>query len=189
MTVDTLPVFDLMYWVAFLASAVLLYLTMKVRLGAGDDWINRIRRILLPVGDTIARQHNLYATSQVDEDDYACTIMKSTDWVEERIENMGASRNFASSLKHTESGKYEVSSWAFRKSSRLPNILAVRQTHVILFEDEDGNTRVYAHEEFNSLLPIVGLWHYRGKTKNVRKGIQSFLKQWKRNYGNQSLEV
>lgn len=180
-----LPFDTLIYWVAFLVSVVALYITILLRATHRDDWINELRRIVLPGLDTIARQRNFYAMTKVDRKQFVGVVDAPVDEVEVKLENIGGVRNFASSLKVQKDGDYESSSYALRESKRwwLPDMVALRQTHVILFE-LGNKTEMYAHEEYNSLLPVVGLLHYRGHTFNAERGVVTIRRKWNDTYPN-----
>ena len=68
--------------------------------------------------------------------------------------------------------EFERGSMAYResKSDLVPDALALRQVHAFWFENEDGTTDIYAHEEYSSLNPLVAWRHYKAVTQNYEKG-------------------
>jgi len=68
-------------------------------------------------------------------------------------------------------GRTEAASWARRDA-----LLARRQTHVILFEADDG-VDIYAHEEPNALNPLTAWRHYRGRGYDPAAGVAT-VREW-----------
>lgn len=186
--IDDLPLLDLEYWVMFAASLLLLFVTLLYRFNHRSDWVNGLRRMTLPVVHSLVKQHNLFAVTEVDREERVGIIPLTKNQVEFRLDNMGASRNIASSLKKYD-GRTASSSYVIRESEKwyVPDALALRQVHIILFKRDRG-TEVFAHEEYNSIFPIVGMFHYRGKTKNAEKGRTLFRKKWNQKYPNQKIQ-
>ena len=55
----------------------------------------------------------------------------------------------------------------------LGDILATRQVHVTLYDAPDGSgTWLYAHDEPNSLNPVMAWLHYRGTTQSAGRGVE-----------------
>lgn len=58
------------------------------------------------------------------------------------------------------------------------DVFALRQVHVTLIvrQQTEGNVKIatYAHDEYNSLNPLVAYKHYRGENQSVSKGVRTF---------------
>lgn len=185
MYLPELPLNNPMYWVALVASAILLALTLFLKLDHTDDWMNRLRRSLLPIFHRIGQSiGDLYAVRPVGQKEFAMLLGLGPDLTEKRLEKLGLEPNIASSLKETEDGRFEVGSFAYRESIHplIPNFLAIRQIHVMVFNAQEG-TELYVHGEYSSILPIVGLLHYRGITYSDTEGIEKFTEMWTNQYG------
>lgn len=163
-----------MKWV-LLSLAVLSYYFVTSQLGADDDWWNPFRRYLWPKLDEFLAEHidNGYAAGSIGTESRVGRYDATVDQLEVALVNARYTRNPVSSLKsRTYYDDYEASSWAYRYPKFVPEIFCIRQVHVTLFENEDGTTTVYSHEEYNSINPFVLRQHYRAHNFNVKKGVR-----------------
>jgi hypothetical protein len=101
----------------------------------------------------------------ITEGEYAGRLDIPLDAVEDRLYAEGFIRNPMARLK-TRAGVPEDGSWVYRESP-----LAPRQLHLMLFENDDGTTDVYAHAELSSVNPLCGPDHFRGTGQSVREGV------------------
>jgi hypothetical protein len=97
--------------------------------------------------------------------EYAGRLDSPLDTVEDRLYAEGFIRNPMARLK-TRDGAPEDGSWVHREAP-----LAPRQLHLMLFENDDGTTDVYAHAELSSVNPLCGPDHFRGTGQSVREGV------------------
>lgn len=122
--------------------------------------------------------HNLfewfdgYAHYPLDKDEYAGTIPRPPEEVEEILWDNGLIRNPLAALKTDPMGNVENGSWMYREERN-----AVRQVHVMLFRIESENDiimHVYAHEEYSAGHPDseIAVKHYEGVDYDPRAGVE-----------------
>lgn len=171
--------------------AVYYYVGIR-RLGPDDDFWGPLRRGLLPRLDAFMEEvlHRGYATNTAPAGQQVAIVEAPPETVEAALYDQGYRWNFAAGLKTDPLGRTEYSSWAKRQVEIEPlrrvfdrfdgvvvlgtslelleGALARRQTHATLFavaSERQGTvvvTTVYAHEEPNSLNPIMFVSHYLG---------------------------
>lgn len=107
----------------------------------------------------------------ITDKEYAGTLPVPLSVAEELLYQRGFVRNPLARLKHRD-GTPESGSWAYRDSP-----LATRQLHCMLFEEEDGQTAVYAHEEFSSVHPLYAPAHFAGRDQRTQMGIERAREQ------------
>lgn len=101
----------------------------------------------------------------ITREEYAGTLPVSLPVAEELLYQRGFVRNPLARLKQRE-GTPESGSWVARESP-----LAPRQLHCMLFEG-DGETAVYAHEEFSSVHPLYAPAHFAGVDQHHATGVE-----------------
>ena len=160
---------------SFVSLAALLLFARALRgprtqqwLGPAADWWELLRRRGLPLLDRLARrrlpgQH--YAAYTLSLDEVVGTIDASPEEVEQLLWDSGAKRMPLAAYKTLPDGRTEVGSWAWRDG-----LLAPKQTHVMLFDGDNGRTLVAAHKEANALNPFTALDHYLGRGYDVPAG-------------------
>lgn len=163
---------------AVLASCIALYLfhhavrgpRTRRLLGPPADWWETLRAAVLPRVDTVvsrATGGRLYTAYQIQTGENVGRIDRPPEEVEQLLYGTGARRQPLAAFKTLIDGEPEVGSWCYRRS-----LLARYQTHVILFRvgEDDDQTSVYAHREYNPTNPLVALKHYRGEYYNEAGG-------------------
>jgi hypothetical protein len=173
-------------------AAWVLYGLLGTRyLDADDDFIERLRATLIPFLQRYAlRSESLYVETRCRPREYVGYTTRTTDDVERTLQDSGFLRQPLASLHVDPDGREEVGSWSRPRRPLLPVealarplpavggilgrfvksldvILALRQTHVMLFVEtvENGADRVhlFAHAEPNPVNPLVAYRHYRGR--------------------------
>ncbi len=179
------------------ALYILYFATEGEHLGPEDSWWNSLRRQTLPhLHDALnSVDDSLYAVNRSYVSEYAVTLRGDYEDVAQWLSDMGYDRSPLAGLKYridewddrdeydkitdfiSDHGDYELSSWAQREAAHpyLPDPLAFWQTHVFLFENEDGTFDVYAHWEYSSMNPIVAIQHYRGLHMDHYRGVENIL--------------
>jgi len=154
--------------VALLAATAKTFVPSRLLGTEGWHW-NPIRRLVLPPLDRLKRDRGLgYGSYSLSEDEFAGSHPSTPREVGEELAKSGYSRMPLSALKKSPDGsRVESASWAKRESTT-----ADYQTHVMLFENDDGGTDVYAHHEYNAMSPKHAYEHYRGVDQNFEKGIE-----------------
>lgn len=155
----------------------------KEYLGADENraW-NQIRRTVLGGFDQCVRENSTFAlTNGVSDEEYAGSYFYTSDEFAGVLENEGYLQGVLSGLKvaNLESGKVvESGSMVYResKSSLIPDALALHQTHVFWFENDEGKIDVYAHYEYSSLNPLVAWKHYRAVGQKAAEGVKRVKK-------------
>lgn len=153
-----------------------------------DNPFNWFRRKTLPLAERVGADVDwLYVESNVTDRRLAAVLSLEPSKVEDKLTDIGFIPNIASSIKRNGHGNLEVGSFAYRESDKwyIPNILALKQLHVIVFRHPEGS-QVYAHQEYNSLRPDVALKHYRGE--KLESGTQKFREIWLGHYGSEYIE-
>jgi len=145
-------------------------------LGADENRLwNRLRRTVLGSGDSFVRKKTDFAlTNTAHNEEFVGSYDMSSDELAEKLEENGYLQCVLSGLKKRgDPSEYEVGSMAYRESasSLVPDALAMKQTHIFWFENEDGTVDVYAHHEFSSLNPLVAWKHYRAVGQEYETGI------------------
>lgn len=188
---DTITEFHVLAPLAALVGGVLTYYVLGRHLGAGDDFWSPVRHRVLPLLERVlqATLGRGYATGTQQENRFAARVIADPDAVEIALEDAGADKGpIAAAKTHPDHGE-SYASWHYRRLERpalrrvfdvlevLPlasrllltveRMLALRQIHVRLYVTENGNTDVYADEEWNAINPFTAFWHYRGKTRTV----------------------
>ena len=147
------------------------------------DWVfgpearlwNPLRRVLVPIIDQLLDEHGGddldYATYELDNSEHAARVEASVEEVGEALAGVGYHRMPLAALKTLPDGRVEAASWARRDA-----LLARRQTHVMLFEADDG-VDIYAHEEPNALNPLTAWRHYRGRGYDPAAGVAT-VREW-----------
>ncbi|MXR52437.1 hypothetical protein GRX03_12580 [Halovenus sp. WSH3] len=107
----------------------------------------------------------------ITDGEYAGTLDYSLAETERLLYGEGFIRNPMARLK-TLDGRPEDGSWVYRESP-----LAPRQLHLMLFENGDGTTDVYAHAELSSVNPLCGPAHFRGDGQSVSAGVER-AREW-----------
>lgn len=107
----------------------------------------------------------------ITDGEYAGSLDCDITAAERLLYSKGFIRNPMARLK-TRDGQPEDGSWVYRESP-----LAPRQLHLMLFENDDGTTDVYAHEELSSVHPLCGPAHFRGDGQSVRAGVER-AREW-----------
>lgn len=169
--------------VSALVVVVLYHYLGREYLGAEEnEYWNAFRRTLLTAGDSTVRQKTNFAlTNGARSQEYLGTVELSSSELAYKFEEAGYVQCVLSGLKYrpanidpnSDEAQFEAGSMAFResKSDILPDALALHQTHVFWFENEDGTIDVYAHHEYSSLNPLVAWKHYRAVGQDADKGI------------------
>lgn len=172
------------------AAAYVLYIGLGPRhLGPDDDYWPVLRNRVVPWLDGIARRYGLYAETQSTHAEFAGRVSLEVDAVERALWDAGYHRQPLASLHESPDGRLEHGSWAkfygpFHPASRwlrrlpvvgglssrvlrnLDNVLALKQTHAVLYSGMDASGRyvdVYAHTEWNPLNPLGAALHYAGR--------------------------
>ena len=160
---------------AVLASAistvcviVLYHYLGREYLGAEENkYWNALRRTLLAGFDPYVRKNSAFAlTNRAKSEEFVATVDMDSEEVAETFEAAGFVQGVISGLKDRGlegEPDYEAGSMVFResRSDLVPDCLALYQTHVFWFENEDGTCDVYAHHEYSSLNPLVSIQHYK----------------------------
>ena len=142
--------------------------------GADARLWNPIRRLLVPVVDQLLDEHGGdldYASYELDNSEHAARVEADVVAVGDALADAGYKRMPLAALKTLPDGRVEAASWARRSS-----LLARRQTHVILFEADNG-VDIYAHEEPNALNPLTAWRHYRGVGYDPAAGVAT-VRAW-----------
>lgn len=130
----------------------------KEHFGPDADYWEIVRRSFLPQLNRLARRNGLgYAAYTLGHSEYLGKTDLSPEEFEHRLASMGFRRMPLAAFKYDPAGNPEIGSWAWR-----PAVLHPRQLHLILFEGEDGGTRVWGHSEPNALNPLTAASHYLG---------------------------
>lgn len=108
---------------------------------------------------------------QITDGEFSGTLHCDLDTTEQMLYEKGYIRNPMARLK-TRDGTPEDGSWVYRESPLAPS-----QLHLMLFENDDGSTDVYAHEELSSVNPLCGPAHFRGDGQSVRTGVER-AREW-----------
>lgn len=149
-------------------ASALLYLALPHHLfGYEASRWNVLRRTVFPALDGLKRQYtDGYAMYPLSEHEVAGTVDASVRDVGIKLDKAGYTRMPLSALKRDHTNTLvERASWSKRDS-----LFAPWQTHIMLFEQPDGRTRVYAHYERNAYSPQFAYEHYRGIGMDFEKG-------------------
>lgn len=150
---------------------------------------NRIRfwktvRSKLPLFHDEAKQNGFYTAVQLEKDSYAGTVGTTPDQTFDILQRFGYSYQWLASHKTDPYGRSEVGSFAWRdyppgqdSTNPLRRLYAIivprRQVHVMLFENADGTTDLYAHEEYSAYNPLVATLHFYGVHLSPQDGIET----------------
>lgn len=173
------------YFAPYVAAiAVALFVVVVYGLGHGSvlgpshTYWNDIRATALPALDEKANELGFFTTNRAHDSEYVATVEADLEEIELWMYDNGYDRNVVSGLKYRtdENGdrEYEATSWADRESQHplIPDELAFWQTHVYVFENEDGSHDLYAHYEYSSHNPIVAYKHLRGVDQDHERGVE-----------------
>jgi|AntDeeMetagen285_2_1112576.scaffolds.fasta_scaffold11350_1 hypothetical protein len=151
--------------VAFLAAVAFLVLPRRLFGRRASEW-NVLRRRVFPILDSLKRDHtDGYAMYSLDKAELVAEVDASVEAVGAQLAREGYTRMPLSALKRDHTADLiEAASWSTRESLFAPD-----QTHVMLFETDEG-TRVYAHHERNAYAPRYAYEHYRGIGQDFEKG-------------------
>lgn len=148
-------------------------------LGADENkYWNALRRGILGNFDSFVRKKTSFAlTNGARSEEFVGSFEYTSSEFAHRLEKVGYVQCILSGLKERD-GKVEAGSMALRRSRSdlLPDVLALYQTHVFWFENEDGSLDVYAHHEYSSLNPLVAWKHYRAVGQDAAKGVERVRK-------------
>lgn len=146
-------------------------------LGADEnEYWNRFRRALLGGFDQYVRDNSAFAlTNRAKATEYFATVDMASYEVAVLFEEAGYVQGVLAGLKTRERDgetEYEAGSMVYResRSDLLPDALAVYQTHVFWFENDDGTCDLYAHHEYSSANPVVAWPHYRAVGQDAERG-------------------
>jgi len=145
--------------------------------GADARFWNPIRRLLVPVVDQLLDEHGGdldYASYELDNSEHAARVEADVVAVGDALADAGYKRMPLAALKTLPDGRVEAASWA-----RRPSLLARRQTHVIVFEADNG-VDIYAHGEPNAINPLTAWKHYRGRGYDPAAGVKT-VREWLNN--------
>lgn len=131
-------------------------------------WWERVRRVSSRL---FGRVDEDGGPRPITDGEYAGRFDSDFDTVENRLYADGFIRNPMARLK-TRDDIPEDGSWVYRDSP-----LAPRQIHLMLFENDDGTTDVYAHAELSSVNPLCGPGHFHGTGQSVREGVER-AREW-----------
>ncbi len=148
-------------------------------MGHKQDWWERLRLWGIPILGRIAQnlsEHSdlsFYTTHNVHNRQFVGRVDMSEEAFEEKLDQMGCTRNPLASLKSLEStGEKEEGSWRKVYPDKHPNM----QLHILLFDGSPINNAptgcvyVYAHWELRwDTHPLA---HYRGDKLSGAKGVQ-----------------
>ncbi|WP_265112296.1 hypothetical protein [Halosolutus halophilus] len=170
---------DVVYW----AGVAIVSLLVIGRLYIGEHYFDDqsrfwapVRRAVIPLLHRLFQQKddNLYAETEVTEDELVDVVDRRPEAVLEDLAAAGYEPNPLASLATDWTGKTEITSWAHYEGPRpfhgAPHFLKPRQVHVRLFPREEG-TAITAHEEANPWRPDQWQDHYRGETLDVEHGV------------------
>lgn len=170
--------------VSALVVVVLYHYLGREYLGAEEnEYWNALRTTVLSAGDSTVRQKTSFAlTNGAYPREYLGTVDLSSQELAYKFEEAGYVQCVLSGLKYrpanidpnSDEAQFEDGSMAYResKSDILPDALALKQTHVFWFENDDGTIDVYAHHEYSSLNPLVAWRHYRAVGQDADAGIK-----------------
>jgi hypothetical protein len=153
---------------ATLGLAISYAVPMRYIRGPEARWWERTRRVSSYL---FGRFDENGGPRPITDGEYAGRLDYSFDAAEQLLYREGFIRNPMARLKVRDS-QPEDGSWVYRESP-----LAPRQLHLMLFENDDGTTDVYAHEELSSVNPLCGPSHFRGDGQSVRMGVER-ARQW-----------
>lgn len=136
--------------------------------GPEARWWERLRRISSRLFGLVDEDGG---PRPITEGEYAGRLDCDLDTAERQLYREGYIRNPMSRLK-TRDSKPEDGSWVYRESPLAPS-----QLHLMLFENGDGTTDVYAHQELSSVNPLCGPAHFRGDGQSVRVGVDR-AREW-----------
>lgn len=189
MPIDTIPVGQVAAPVISFIFAVLLYHYIgRDYLGADEAaYWTAGRQVVLSQLDTVVRERTPFMlTNGASDDEYIETVDMSSDEVARTLQEKGYVQSVLSGLKYRPPSSnptedpvsFEAGSMVFResKSDAVPDVFAVRQRHVFWFENEDGTTDVYAHDEYSSLNPLFAWKHYIGDGQTTKNNDEITLK-------------
>ena len=131
--------------------------------GPEARWWERLRRISSRLFGLVDEDGG---PRPITDGEYAGRLDCDLDTAETLLYEAGFIRNPMARLKIRDD-QAEGGSWVYRESP-----LAPRQFHLMLFENDDGTTDVYAHEELSSVHPLCGPAHFRGDGQSVRVGVE-----------------
>lgn len=158
--------------ISFVTAIVLYHYIGRDYLGAEENmYWNALRVYLLSEGDSIVRQKTNFAlTNTPSDEEFVASVDVTSHEVALALEEAGYLQCVLSGLK-MRGDEFEDGSMVYResKSDLVPDVFALRQTHVYWFDDGEG-IDIYAHEEYSSLNPLVAWKHYRAVTQNPQKG-------------------
>lgn len=154
--------------VAAVGAFVLHVIIGRSNLGADADWWEDVRRGVLPQLNRFARRNGLgYAAYDLDEREFAGSLALEPEETELVLQALGFTRMPLAAFKYAPDGRPEIGSWA-----RRDRLVAKRQLHVMLFEGEEGQTDLYAHDEYNAFNPATSTLHYLGIGYDPAEGVR-----------------
>lgn len=175
--------------IALLVAIGLYHYLGSEYLGAEETefWNNIRRTVLVPTHNLVVDNTEYWGTVKgADKEMFVRSSPMTSDELSLRLEEHGYAQTVLAGLFYRppdanprrETVRYEDGSMVYResKSDLLPDVFAFRQVHVYWF-DEGEYVDVYAHEEYNSLNPLVAWLHYIGRDENVEKGKTFVRKQ------------
>ncbi|QCC55527.1 hypothetical protein DV706_14240 [Natronorubrum bangense] len=119
----------------------------------------------------------LFTVNRAVSAEYACTVKAPLEEIETFLHEAGYDRNVLAGLKYRgdrADEDYEVTSWAKRVSGSplIPDALAFWQTHVWVFDNQDGTFDLYAHYEYSSMNPTIAYQHLRAIGMDRERGVK-----------------
>lgn len=121
------------------------------------DWIERVRRNILPILHSILSKFGLYAAGDVGDTSYSCTTHASEEQLEKMLVEAGFMRNPIAALKyriHKQQRYVSEGSWFFFTMNDPIYVLGIFelprwQYHLTIFDDPDSDgQRCYIHKEY-----------------------------------------
>ncbi|SEW09678.1 hypothetical protein [Natrinema salifodinae] len=141
-------------------------------MGYGADFINALRRSLLPQLHFLLRgTFGGYAVSHTTADEYVLTARCSEATIEAVLAALGFSRNPIAALKVRMDGNTSEGSWVWR-----PSLLADEQLHIVVHDlrNETG-VDVYAHWEYSWIRHPYK--HYVARGYDAERGV-ALARRW-----------
>ena len=154
--------------------------TDGVYLGPEYTIWNDFRSAVLPPLDKKLKPYGIRTTNRARSSEFVGRIDADLKTIEQWLWDNGYHRSPIAGLKlrtGPNGTEYEATSWAKRTSDRafIPDVLAEWQTHVFVFENEDGSHDMYAHYEYSSMNPVVAYKHYRAIDMDREGGVKRVL--------------
>ena len=165
--------------VSAVVVTILYHYLGKEYLGADENELwNKLRcGVLAPLDSTVRKKTSFALTNRSHEEEWVGEFNLTSQELAVELGKAGYLQGVLSGLKTRKiSGltDYEAGSMVLResKSDLIPDVLALYQTHIFWFENEDGTLDVFAHYEYSSLNPLVAWKHYRAVGQDYAEGVK-----------------